>query len=77
MVSVMEDFNFEDAMARLKEIVGLLEKEDISLDKAMDLYKEGCELAKKLREYIYKAKQQVEVYSKELLEDNMEGSVDE
>ncbi len=77
MVSVMEDFNFEDAMARLKEIVGLLEKEDISLDKAMDLYKEGCELAKKLREYIYKAKQQVEVYSKELLEDNMDGSVDE
>ena len=77
MVCVMEDFNFEDAMARLKEIVGLLEKEDISLDKAMDLYKEGCELAKKLREYIYKAKQQVEVYSKELLEDNMDGSVDE
>ncbi len=77
MVSVMEGFNFEDAMARLKEIVGLLEKEDISLDKAMDLYKEGCELAKKLREYIYKAKQQVEVYSKQLLEDNMDGSVDE
>ncbi|WP_461833759.1 exodeoxyribonuclease VII small subunit [Desulfothermus sp.] len=73
----MEGFNFEDAMARLKEIVGLLEKEDISLDKAMDLYKEGCELAKKLREYIYKAKQQVEVYSKQLLEDNMDGSVDE
>jgi len=73
----MENFNFEDAMARLKEIVELLEKEDISLDKAMDLYKEGCELAKKLREYLYQAKQQVEVYSKELLEDNMDGNVDE
>jgi len=73
----MENFNFEDAMARLKEIVELLEKENISLDKAMDLYKEGCELAKKLREYLYQAKQQVEVYSKELLEDNMDGNVDE
>ncbi|GAB6162270.1 hypothetical protein JCM12298_14290 [Desulfothermus naphthae] len=73
----MESFNFEDAMARLKDIVNLLEKEDISLDKAMELYKEGCELAKNLQEYIDNAKQVVEIYSKELLQENTNGDVDE
>lgn len=73
----MESFNFEDAMARLKDIVNLLEKEDISLDKAMELYKEGCELAKNLQEYINNAKQVVEIYSKELLQENTNGDVDE
>jgi len=73
----MESFNFEDAMARLKDIVNLLENEDISLDKAMELYKEGCELAKNLQEYINNAKQVVEIYSKELLQENTNGDVDE
>jgi len=73
----MESFNFEDAMARLKDIVNLLENEDISLDKAMELYKEGCELAKNLQEYIDNAKQVVEIYSKELLQENTNGDVDE
>ncbi|GAB6886591.1 hypothetical protein JCM13304A_00890 [Desulfothermus okinawensis JCM 13304] len=74
----MEDFNFEEAMARLKEIVSLLEEDNVSLDRAMGLYKEGCELAKQLREYINNAKQQVEMYSKELLgEDEIEGDINE
>ena len=35
---------FEDAMNRLEEIAGKIEREDISLDEALSLYAEGAEM---------------------------------
>ena len=41
--------SFENKMNRLKEIVSLLEKEDINLDESINLYKEGLDLSKELK----------------------------
>ena len=41
--------NFESKMNRLKDIVGQLEKEDIDLDKSIELYEEGLKLSKILK----------------------------
>lgn len=64
----MSDFVFEDALNRLKEIVNILQHEDLSVDRAIELYKEGCHIAKKLKTYISQAKQEIEVYSNGLFE---------
>ncbi len=37
--------NFEDKMARLNEIVKLLENDKLPLKESLDLYKEGAELS--------------------------------
>ncbi len=46
--------NFEEALKRLEQIAKLLEKEDIALDEAINLYEEGMKLvdfcSKKLQE---------------------------
>ena len=39
------DISFEEAMKRLEETVGKLEKGDIPLEKAIELYSEGMKLA--------------------------------
>ncbi len=65
----MEDFDFEKSMNRLKEIVATLEDELLPLDRAMKLFEEGCLLANNLKKYINEAKQKVEMYSKEIIED--------
>ena len=46
--------NFEESLKRLEQIAKLLEKEDIALDEAINLYEEGMKLvdfcSKKLQE---------------------------
>ncbi len=46
--------NFEEALKRLEQIAKLLEREDIALDEAINLYEEGMKLvdycSKKLQE---------------------------
>lgn len=42
----MENLTFEEAMKRLEEIVGLLEDNQIPLEKSIDLFQEGIELSK-------------------------------
>lgn len=44
------ELKFEDKMNKLQEIVSLLEKEDIDLDKSLDLYQEGLNLSSQLKE---------------------------
>ena len=41
--------NFEESMARLNELVGLLENDKLPLDKALDYYKEGMDLSVECR----------------------------
>jgi len=47
---------FEENMNRLNEIVGLLENDKLSLDKALDYYKEGIDLSVECRKTIENAK---------------------
>ncbi len=53
--------SFEDNLARLEEIVELMENEETSLDKSVKLYKEGIDLLVSLGDNLNKAKQQVSV----------------
>lgn len=48
--------NFEESMARLNELVGLLENDKLPLDKALDYYKEGMDLSVKCRKTLENAK---------------------
>lgn len=42
----MENITFEEAMKRLEEIVAALEKNQVSLEKSVDLFQEGIKLSK-------------------------------
>lgn len=42
----MGKMTFEQAMNRLEEIVKMLENNDISLDKSVELFQEGIQLSK-------------------------------
>ena len=48
------EMNFEDKMNKLKDIVAELEKENVDLDKSINLYKEGLDLTKSLKEELGK-----------------------
>lgn len=50
---------FESSMKRLNEIVEALERENLSLDEALDLYKEGVELSVDCKKSLESAKIQV------------------
>ena len=52
--------DFEQAMARLAEISGLMGKSDLKLEDSMKLYTEGVELTRKCKEYIRNAELQVQ-----------------
>lgn len=50
---------FESSMKRLDEIVKALEGDSLSLDEALDLYKEGVELSVDCKKSLENAKLQV------------------
>ncbi|HXN07839.1 MAG TPA: exodeoxyribonuclease VII small subunit [Nitrospiria bacterium] len=56
-----EKMNFEEAMARLEEIVKNLEKGDLPLDKAMTSFEEGVKLSKVCLDQLEKADRKVEI----------------
>jgi Exodeoxyribonuclease VII small subunit (EC 3.1.11.6) len=60
-----EPLTFEEAMARLEEIVELLEGEDVPLEEAIAKYKEGMELAKICHTKLKDAEQQLTEILKE------------
>jgi exodeoxyribonuclease VII small subunit len=51
--------SFEDALARLEEIVELLDDGNLPLDESLALFKEGTKLAKSCRELLAEAEVQV------------------
>ena len=53
---------FEDAMARLQEIVTALEDGQQPLDKGIALYKEGAACARFCREQLDKARHEISVW---------------
>ena len=54
---------FEESMKRMVEIVKALEGDKLSLDEALDLYKEGVELSVDCKQSLEIAKLQVKVLS--------------
>lgn len=51
--------SFEQAMGRLEEIVGLLERGECGLDDSLKLFEEGAGLAGQCEELLSKAEQKV------------------
>jgi len=60
-----KEIKFEKMMKRLQEIVDKLESDDIDLDKSLDLYEEGLQLSKDLKE-------KLALYEKKIMELNNE-----
>ncbi len=55
---------FEDGLKRLEEIVSLLDEGQVSLDKALDLFKEGLLLTKDLSKRLDEIEKKVEILIK-------------
>ncbi len=55
--------SFEEAMKRLEEVTRSLEEPGLNLEKSVQLYKEGLELARVCRELLETARHEVLVYS--------------
>ena len=51
--------SFEEALGRLEEIVGLLERGECNLDQSLKLFEEGAGLAGQCEEMLDKAEQKV------------------
>ena len=51
--------SFEEALGRLEEIVGLLERGECGLDQSLKLVEEGAKLAGQCEEMLDKAEQKV------------------
>ncbi len=60
---------FEKKLDRLKEIVSLLEKDDLSLEEGVCLFEEGINIVKFCREQLAHAKHKVEIYMEGLLKE--------
>ncbi len=53
--------SFEEALARLEEVVGLLESGELTLDEALKLYEEGVGLIRFCSEALDKAEAKVKI----------------
>jgi len=61
------EFSFEKALAELEKIVAQMEEGGLSLEQSLEAHKRGLELAKRLRERLESAQQQVRVLEDEVL----------
>ena len=62
--------NFEEALKRLEEIVQTLESGVDELDKIVNLFEEGSELARYCNKKLEKVENKIEVLTKKLQKDN-------
>lgn len=58
-MAAKKKLNFEGSMARLEEIVSLLERGDAPLDQAMALFEEGAKLLRECTKQLDEAEQRV------------------
>lgn len=61
----MSELKFEEALARLEEIVRSLEQGDTVLDEALVLFEEGVKLARFCNEKLDEAEARIEIMVKE------------
>lgn len=59
------EMTYEKAIKRLEEIVGLLEKNEVTLDESMKLFEEGTKLSLFCNEKLTNAKQKITEISKD------------
>lgn len=57
-----ENLSFEQALARLENILQKMDNGEIALDDAMNLYKEGLSLIEICQKYLTKAQGQLRVF---------------
>lgn len=62
----MENFNYEDGLKRINEIIELLESDEIPLNESYNLFLEAKTLIKKCEEYIDDCEKNFEI----LIEDD-------
>lgn len=60
---------FEEQLTRLHEITEALEQGDLSLERSLELYKEGVELAAGCRKTLEQARHTVQMYTEEGLKE--------
>ncbi len=56
--------SFEEALARLEEIVEILSSQKVNLDSMIELYEEGSELRQHCAKKLDEAKMKIEIVSK-------------
>lgn len=61
--------DFEAQLKRLQDIVRQLEQGDLPLERGVELFKEGTELAKACRKRLEEAKSEVEILSEGVLKE--------
>ncbi len=60
-----KELSFENAMKRLEEIVGALEKSETSLDESIKLFEEGTKLTAFCSKTLDEAQQKITLLTKE------------
>jgi exodeoxyribonuclease VII small subunit len=66
----LENISFEEAMKKLEELVNAMENDNLPLDKMIDSYEQGSNLAKLCRTKLAKLEQRIEILSRD---DNASG----
>ena len=61
----MTDLKFEDALARLEQIVHTLEAGNLSLEESLTAFEEGIRLAKSCAKYLEEAERRIELLTKD------------
>lgn len=61
----MKDISFEKALEKLEKIVDDLEAGDLSLDDSLKKYEEGIKLVRVCQQKLGKAKEKIELLSKD------------
>lgn len=64
MSEANNELSFETALARLEEIATQIQKSDVGLEKSLELFKEGGELAAKASALLENAKLSIQEYQK-------------
>ncbi|MBY6160610.1 exodeoxyribonuclease VII small subunit [Mameliella alba] len=55
----VEDMSFEQAMAELEKVVGMLERGDVALEESITLYERGAKLKKRCETKLKEAEEKV------------------
>ncbi len=61
----MSDIKFEDALARLEQIVDTLEAGNLPLEESLKAFEEGVGLARRCARYLEEAEKRIELLTKD------------
>jgi exodeoxyribonuclease VII small subunit len=61
----MSDIKFEDALARLEQIVDQLEAGELPLETSLKVFEEGVALARRCAKYLEEAEKRIELLTKD------------